>query len=379
MVKHVIASSLITMLIMTALFMTVFRPAPPGPYTAADTASVWLERLEERLDSLQQRLDNTERDFGRPVAAVYVDEESEDPGTGESAETKPAVTLADELAKLRSSVNDLGYRVQTLEEDPINRGYAFLQSENPELRREGIRSLQRLARFDPAARQALREMLGDPNPRVRQQAIDAVGDLGDKEAIPLLVDLLSNGDAENRREAIQNLGKLGAKDAGAAIAELLSDSSDRVRREAADVLGRLKAKEALPGLLQALSDKNEDIRGEAIASLGEIGAREAAPLLRQLYDSNPGRHRTRLVQALRSLGDNAPFKQEVQRLSETALTNEDTRARGRAVQMLSWFARQEARDVFLKLREDPNEWIRREAERALRGGERDRRGRGRGR
>ncbi|MBN1461689.1 MAG: HEAT repeat domain-containing protein, partial [Armatimonadetes bacterium] len=108
--------------------------------------------------------------------------------------------------------------------------------------------------------------------------------------------------------------------------------------------------------------------GQAIAALGEIGAREAAAQLRQLYDIDPGRHRIRLIRALQQLGDEAPLRQEIGRLSETALGSADARARRQAVQTLSWLAREQAQETFRRALEDPDEAVRREAERALRGG-----------
>lgn len=294
-------------------------------------------------------------------------------------------------------MNELLYRMQALEEDPINRGYTYVTSENAELRRQGIAALRRFAPFDPAAREAIRNLLYDPNQRVRMEATDALGDLGDREAAPLVAEMLSDSDpgvrreaidsfadwghreaaplisrmlndpdANVRREAIVALGTLGASEAAAEIAQLLSDSSDRVREQAADALGRLKAGQGTAALLQALSDSNDEVRGEAIASLGEIGAVQALPYLRDMYNRDPGRHRIRLVTALRSLGDAEPFRQEVQRLSQVALSGDDARARAQSVRSLSWFAREEARDVFRQALQDPSEWVRREAERALR-------------
>jgi HEAT repeat protein len=209
-------------------------------------------------------------------------------------------------------------------------------------------------------------LLSDPDAGVRWEAIDSFADWGYREAAPLITQMLKDPEANVRREAIVALGTLRAGEAGAEIAQLLSDSSEQVRREAADVLGRLRAREGTTALLRALSDSNENVRGEAIASLGEVGAVEAIPYLREIYENNPGRNLVRVVGALRTLGDEQPFRQEVDRLSQVALSGGDGRARGRAVQMLSWFARDEAREVFTRLLKDPDGGVRREAERALR-------------
>ncbi len=356
-------------------------------------------RLEDRLTRLEARLDQvvgqiTEHERASSPASLEGSESAE--GGQVEASGLPAL-----ISTLRSQVSALSYRIQALEEDPVNRGYTYLGSENPALRLEGINALRRIARFDPASRQAIRDMLSDPNERVRREATDALGDLGDKEAAPFMAQMLSDPDAGVRREAIDSfadwgqkeaspliaqmlgdsdenvrrealvaLGTLGAGEAGSEIAQLLSDPSERVREQAADVLGRLKSREGSSALLQALNDPNNEVRGEAIASLGEIGAVEALPYLRDMYQRDPGRNRIRLVMAMRTLGDQAPFQQEVQRLSQVATASDDARARSEAVRTLSWFAREQSEAVFTNALQDPSERVRREAERALRRGRR---------
>jgi len=373
--------------------MFFFRREDTTSDREAEGSEVWLSKLENRLAQLEMRLNDALAQFdgfSSPPASYQVAKSPE-------GEQEGASDLPGEIVRLRSQISAFSYRIQALEEDPVKRGYTYLGSENPALRLEGINALRRIAQFDPAAREAIRDMLNDPSERVRREATDALGDLGDKEAAPLMAQMLSDADpgvrreaidsfadwghkeaapliaqmlgdadANVRREAIVALGTLGAGESSASIAQLLSDPSDQVREQAADVLGRLKARDGTTALLQALNDSNNEVRGEAIASLGEIGAVEALPYLRDIYQRDPGRQLIRLVTAMRSLGDEQPFQQEVQRLSGVALSSDDVRARSQAVQMLSWFARGESRDVFTQALEDPSERVRREAERALR-------------
>lgn len=351
-------------------------------------------RLENRLGQLEKRLTglSARLDVFSPPAAT-----SHDGDDRENVEEAGA-DLSGEIGRLWSQMNVLSVRIQSLEQDPVSRGYNFVNSESPQLRLEGLAALRRFAPYDSTAREAIRNLLQDPSERVRREAVDALGDLGDKEAAPLMAQMLGDPDprvrweaidsfadwghkeaAPNiagmlsdpdpgvRREAIVALGTLGAGESAREIAQMLSDSSDQVREQAADVLGRLKSRDGASALIQALGDSNEEVRGEAIASLGEIGAVESVPYLRDMYERNPGRNTIRLASSLRTLGDPEPFQQEVARLSEVALSSSDARARGRAIQTLSWFAREEARDVFTQLSQDSNERIRREAQQALRG------------
>jgi HEAT repeat protein len=368
----------------------------PGRSESGPKTSDWhkpLKQLEDRLGRLEMRLKDVAADpfVASPSAAPSGDQASPEATQGNVA------ALPAELARLASRLDDLTYRIQGLEEDPISRGYAYINSESPQLRLEGITALRRVAQFDTTARDTIRNMLYDSNPRVRMEATDALGDLGDRDAAPLMAQMLSDADPNVRREAIDffadwghkessaliarmlsdpdagvrreavvALGTLGASDADSSISQLLSDSSDAVRQQAADVLGRLKVRNASPALLQALNDSNGEVRGEAIASLGEIGATEAIPYLRDMYQRDSGRDRIRLVIALRSLGDEQPFRQEVQRLSDAALSDGDAGARARAIQTLSSFARDQSRDIFTRALQDENDRVRHEAERALR-------------
>ena len=109
------------------------------------------------------------------------------------------------------------------------------------------------------------------------------------------------------------------------------------------------------------------MRGEAIASLGEIGAKEAAAQLRKMYEADPeGVHRNRLVHTLRNLGDDEPFRRELDRYSRAALGGQEPEARRQAIRALAAFAGNEAKDVFTRALEDSSSLVRREAERALR-------------
>jgi HEAT repeat protein len=325
---------------------------------AGDRLAALEASFDRRLDRLEAGL-AARRLADRPEKPADAGEDP-DPGEGDDA--------GDPLADVESRVAALEQRIEGLEEDPLRRGYAFLGSESAELRREGIRGLMRVARFDPEARAAIRRALGDASPRVRREALEALGDIRDKESVPEMMELLADQDAAVRRDAIEALGECEAAEAGLAIARQLADTDERIREAAADVLGGLKSAEAGDLLRSALKDASEDVRGEAIASLGEAGVKSAVPDLRRMYDegADGGRYRMRLVLALRRLGDEAPFRQEVERLSQAALGDPDERARSRALRELASFARTEARSVFTRALEDPSVLVRREAERILR-------------
>jgi MFS family permease len=73
------------------------------------------------------------------------------------------------------------------------------------------------------------------------------------------------------------------------LVHCLHDLDPRVRQRAAEALGDIRDGEAVPALLEALNDPLEEIQGEAAVSLGKIGDnRAAAPLLTKL--ASPDQH-----------------------------------------------------------------------------------------
>ncbi|MGQ9592023.1 MAG: HEAT repeat domain-containing protein [Planctomycetota bacterium] len=363
-----------------ALALILFQGGA-GPRTSLDAFSSIqvlhgrLDGIEDRLEARLAGLEEEMRLWPQPVAAAGDARLRESGGGGRPEETARVPEAAGDsdgtLAQVLSRLDDLERRVRGLEEDPIQRGFTFLQSQNAELRRQGIRTLGRIARSDPQALAAIRQMLQDPDAETRRVALETLAGVGDKESASLVAGLLADQNPAVRRGAVEALGRLGAASAGADIAWLLKDPDAGVRERAADVLGRLKAKEGAEFLMEALKDPNDEVRGQAIASLGEIGAKEAIPLLRELFAKDPGRQRFRVINALKALGDTEAFREEVRRISAVALGAEDERARREALRTLGWVARDASRDVFRRALEDPSERVREEARRALGQGRRE--------
>jgi len=88
-----------------------------------------------------------------------------------------------------------------------------------------------------------------------------------------------------REQAARRLGRLGDRAAVPALIEALGDAEASVRREAAKALGFLKDARAVAGLVKALGDPDTTVRFYAAYALGEIKAPQAAgPLVRALRD-----------------------------------------------------------------------------------------------
>jgi HEAT repeat protein len=164
------------------------------------------------------------------------------------------------------------------------------------------------ARKDPAvadpafAEEVIRtfeDSAGD-DPRVRRYLALAMGRLGDRRAVPVLVRELGEGeggpapDAETRIYAIWALGALGDAAALPALARMAASDDAGVRKAAVHALGALPGEEQTAALRRALDDGVEDVRWNAALALGRQGDDAAVPVLLQMLD----RERLAAIQGL---------------------------------------------------------------------------------
>jgi len=338
-------------------------------------------RLEAKLSDLERRLESRlaalETRAGEGYGVVGEGERrSAERASGEDVETNDSGELdsAARFAQIEQRIADLELRFQASGQDPVQRGFTYLESESPQLRREGVRLLKRLARTDPEARRALRGMLADPDGKVREQAIEALAEARDREALPQILNLLADENAGVRGEALEAVEDLIGEDTDPAmiaaaiesVLPALSEPNRKLREDAIEVLGRLRAREAVPDLLDFLASEENDIRENAISALGEIGDPRALPALRDLYEkSGGGRDALRIARSLQRLGDPSAMVAEAARFRDVALTSTDARSRAQAIEFLAENAGEMHRDVLERALQDPDGRVRREAQQGL--------------
>jgi len=98
-----------------------------------------------------------------------------------------------------------------------------------------------------------------------------------------IIILLSAGIIINAQEAKKEKSKADF------IADLASDKDEKTIGEAADWVGKEKDKDAIPNLINLLSDRRESVRVDAAAALGYIGEESAVDALNKtlLNDESP--------------------------------------------------------------------------------------------
>jgi HEAT repeat protein/flagellin-specific chaperone FliS len=120
---------------------------------------------------------------------------------------------------------------------------------------------------------------------VRWRAATALGDIGGGESFSGLLEVFNSDDPLLRTRATEALGKFDGKEAEDALILALRDSFWRVRVAAAAALGNQKSTNALDILIyKASSDPDiRNVRTASIQAIGKIGTRKAGDFLEELY------------------------------------------------------------------------------------------------
>ena len=149
------------------------------------------------------------------------------------------------------------------------------------------RDLQEAVNNKVARRELLKRLtaaLEDPSPRVRDQAIKALEHLGDKRAVPALIQRLDDLTTGVRRAAATALGTLASPRAVAALLRKMTESAN-LRHDMALVyaLGEIGDPQALPAVLLALEQGDWGVTC-LIANNGtvaKLATRESLPRIKE--------------------------------------------------------------------------------------------------
>jgi HEAT repeat protein len=99
---------------------------------------------------------------------------------------------------------------------------------------------EKLGKLGPAAIEAVRPLLNDPEWRLRYRAAEIIGFTAEPAGIPLLTPLLSDEKDHVRYMAVKSLGRCGTIELEPIIAPMLNDENPFVRRIAGGVLSGWK-------------------------------------------------------------------------------------------------------------------------------------------
>jgi len=120
---------------------------------------------------------------------------------------------------------------------------------------------------------------------LRQRAVAALADTGDKGTVYLFGQSLRNEDPHVRRLGVWGLARLGDESLLDGVMHALSDRDVIVRIDALFALGSLGGQGVIDGLIQGLQDEDELVRRVAAEMMAAVGG-EGWELLRQAADSD---------------------------------------------------------------------------------------------
>ena len=140
---------------------------------------------------------------------------------------------------------------------------------------------------DRSAVPALLETLGKGDEAMQARSAYALGLLGAQEAVPLLARTLETGMPMAQRRAAEALAAVGTPEAVAALQTPLANAQMTSARNAAMVGLEVAGERAVGGLTLALGDQNPTLRTNAAEMLGWLKASQATPeLSRALADAD---------------------------------------------------------------------------------------------
>jgi HEAT repeat protein/cyclophilin family peptidyl-prolyl cis-trans isomerase len=236
-----------------------------------------------------------------------------------------------------------------------------------------VRAIEAIGRMqDPSDAARLIPLLTAKDRAVAREAIYALGQLGNPEAVEPLVKARS-GVPEETRLIAEALGKLGGEAAVTALVDMLRDFSGSVRSEAALALARCKDPGAANSLLLAVHDPDVNVARNAIYALEnqEVFPRTCEAVQSCLENADPtvraqaartlGKLKCALaadalihclededvhlvVNAARALGE-IPAKQAVNALGRVLASHSSLHARAQAAMALEAIADKNARDA----------------------------------
>lgn len=129
--------------------------------------------------------------------------------------------------------------------------------------------------------------LGDKNSRLRASVARALGSLGGGDAIRRLIDLLQlEKDGEVKAAAIYALVDADAKDSIEFIRAALSDESGFARYAAVHAVVEFGDNAAVDQLIILLRDPDPYLRSYAIYAVGELGSEDSIPSLQRVVEND---------------------------------------------------------------------------------------------
>mgnify|MGYP001082967046 CR=1 FL=1 len=156
--------------------------------------------------------------------------------------------------------------------------------------------------------ESLIKVMMDSTDKLRGGACTALGSIKDKRAVEPMIELYKKG--EMRRDVIWSLGVIGDKRAYDVVMDGLKHGDPKLKWSCISAFGRLGDKRAVPILVEMLESKEDiiiehhgSVKPAIIIALGEIGDERAVPALKKMLKHNDWYYRAKASDALGEIRD----------------------------------------------------------------------------
>ena len=236
-------------------------------------------------------------------------------GVGERRETRVGLErrLADSAAVAAMAAWALGEMQDPASAPALQKA---VQSPSPRVR---LASVWALGKFEDASfAKDVMPLLRDSDPGMRVIAAEALGRMKSPRVGSALIGLLADRSVAVRRTAVNALGNMEERSAATQLESLLlNDPDPEVRRECANALGNISLSRSLEALARALDDQDADVRREAANAIGNLDdVAKAPPALIRATSSPDVDLRRQATDALAHIGDPAAVQALLERLRD---------------------------------------------------------------
>lgn len=132
--------------------------------------------------------------------------------------------------------------------------------------------------------------LDNSNPDVKELAINALGQIGDKSAAPYLINMIDENNPKITSDVVLALGALGEKSALVSLVNLYKSKKTDLRREILRAFEGLADPTIQSLLVEAVNNRDIDLQSRCISicALGKIKDKKAITFLENLFKTESG-------------------------------------------------------------------------------------------
>ena len=146
-----------------------------------------------------------------------------------------------------------------------------------------VQTLDAVVSFGSSGISELLEIINERNPLTIEDAVIALGRIGDTRAVPALLLTLDHADDRFRPKILDALGLLGDRSALSAIVGQLSDNDEKVQLSAVRAVQRIPDLRAVKPIVKILHEtQNAELRLQSVIALATSGSQKAVAILSAL-------------------------------------------------------------------------------------------------